>query len=64
MKPEHSSVSGFHNVCLRIDIASIIKLQSLLFGEAAISFDSDVNASSIKPESHLKEADHFLSRMD
>jgi hypothetical protein len=41
-------------------MASITKQQSLLFGEAAISFDSDVNASSIKPGSHLKEADHFF----
>ena len=41
-------------------MASITKPQSLLFGEAAISFDSDVKASSIKPGSHLNDADHFL----
>jgi hypothetical protein len=43
-----------------MDIASIIKQQSLLIGEPEIKSDRDVNASSIKPGSHLNEVDHFL----
>ena len=47
-------------VCLRIDIASITRQQSLLVGLLVISLDKDVKASSTNPGSHLKEADHFL----
>ena len=43
-----------------MDIASSTKQQSLLTGEAEIMSDRDVNASSIKPGSHLNELDHFF----
>jgi uncharacterized protein YxjI len=43
-----------------MDIASITKQQSLLIGERVTSWDRDLNASLIKPGSHLNDEDYFL----
>ena len=42
-------------------MVSITEQESLLVGyHAVISVDKDVNVSLIKPDSHLKNADHSL----
>ena len=53
------------NVCLKMILVGskvyyyYFKKQSLLFGEFEIWLDSDVNASSMKSGSHLKDEDHL-----
>ena len=44
---------------MRIDIASIIKQQSLSIGELVILTESDIIASSINHGSHLNDEYHF-----
>ena len=52
--PDYWSFSLFQRACFWIDMASMIKQQSLSF-----VVESDVNASSIKPSSQAQFDDHF-----